>query len=96
MGDLFSISQKYREQYPGVGFGLTLITGCRDASNPPGFDHYKRKLLRKMRKRETLAQITERIEIYTRFFQLGCLLTKQKVYQFHQIRPPKIFDRKYN
>jgi hypothetical protein len=26
MGDLFSISQKYREQYPGVGFGLTLIT----------------------------------------------------------------------
>ena len=56
-------------QYPGVGFGLTLITGCRDASNPPGFDQYKRKLLRKMRKRETLVQITERIEIYARFFQ---------------------------
>ena len=69
MGDVFSKSQKYREQYPGVGFGLTLITGCRDASNPPGFDQYKRKLLRKMRKRETLAQITERIETYARFFQ---------------------------
>ncbi|MBW2584120.1 MAG: hypothetical protein JRE36_11205 [Deltaproteobacteria bacterium] len=69
MGDLFSMSQKYREQYPGVGFGLTLITGCRDASNPPGFDQYKRKLLRKMRKRETLAQITDRIEIYARFFK---------------------------
>jgi DNA/RNA-binding domain of Phe-tRNA-synthetase-like protein len=63
------MSQKYREQYPGVGFGLTLITGCRDASNPPGFDQYKRKLLRKMRKRETLAQITDRIEIYNLFFQ---------------------------
>jgi DNA/RNA-binding domain of Phe-tRNA-synthetase-like protein len=63
------MSQKYMKQYPGVGFGLTLITGCRDAANPPGFDPYKRKLLRKMRKRETLAQITERIEIYNRFFQ---------------------------
>ena len=69
MGDVFSKSQKYREQYPAVGFGLTLISGCRDDSNPPGFDQYKRKLLRKMRKRETLAQITERIEIYARFFQ---------------------------
>ena len=69
MGNLFSMSDKYQEKYPGVGFGLTLISGCRDASNPPGFDQYKRKLLRKMRKRETLAHITERIEIYNRFFQ---------------------------
>ena len=69
MRNLFSMSAKYREMYPGVGFGLTLITGCQDASNPSGFDQYKRKLLRKMRKRETLAQITERIEIYNRFFQ---------------------------
>jgi DNA/RNA-binding domain of Phe-tRNA-synthetase-like protein len=52
-----------------VGFGLTLISGCRDNSNPPGFDQYKRKALRKMRKRETLAQITERIEVYNLFFQ---------------------------
>ena len=63
------MSQKYLSRYPGVGFGLTLITGCRDAPNPPGFDQYKRKLLRKMRKRETLAQITDRIEIYARFFK---------------------------
>ena len=69
MSNIFSMSQKYLNQYPGVGFGLTLITGCRDASNPPGFDQYKRKLLRKMRKRETLAQITQRIETYNRFFQ---------------------------
>ncbi|MFC1880805.1 phenylalanine--tRNA ligase beta subunit-related protein [Thermodesulfobacteriota bacterium] len=79
MGNLFSMSAKYRAMYPGVGFGLTLITGCRDASNPPGFDQYKRKLLRKMRKREILAQITNRIEIYNRFFQgfgLDCPLPK--------------------
>jgi len=79
MGDPFSMTRKYREMYPGVEFGLALIAGCRDASNPPGFDQYKRKLLRKMRKRETLAQITERIEIYARFFQrfgFECPLSK--------------------
>ena len=65
----FSMSQKYMVQYPDVGFGLTLITGCQNPSNPAGFDQYKRKLLRKMRKRETLAQISDRIEIYNQFFQ---------------------------
>jgi DNA/RNA-binding domain of Phe-tRNA-synthetase-like protein len=75
----FCMSQRYLSEYPEVGFGLTLITGCRDATNPPGFDSYKRKLLRKMRKRETLAQITDRIETYAAFFrQFGfeCPLTK--------------------
>ena len=75
----FSISTKYQEMYPGVGFGLTLISGCKDSPNPEGFDQYKRKLLRKMRKRETLAQITERINIYADFFQrfgYDCPLTK--------------------
>jgi len=55
--------------YPDVGFGLTLISGCRDTENPSGFDLYKRKLLRKMRKRETLAQISGRIQTYAGFFQ---------------------------
>ena len=65
----FCMSQRYLAAYPDVGFGLALITGCRDAANPEGFDPYKRKLLRKMRKRETLAQITGRIETYAGFFQ---------------------------
>jgi DNA/RNA-binding domain of Phe-tRNA-synthetase-like protein len=56
-------------QYPGIGFGLALITDCRNLSNPHGFDQYKRKLLRKMRKRDNLTLISERIEIYTHFFQ---------------------------
>lgn len=65
----FSKTSRFNSRYPGVAFGLTLISGCRNFFNPPGFDQYKRKLLRKMRRRETLAQITERIETYSRFFE---------------------------
>ena len=75
----FSMSRKYLDAYPDVGFGLTHISGCRETENPSGFDLYKRKLLRKMRKRETLVQITERIGVYADFFQkfgFECPLTK--------------------
>jgi len=65
----FAKSSAYGKLYPGLAFGLTLITGCRNLQNPPGFDPYKRQLLRKMRRRETLKEITERIEAYDRFFQ---------------------------
>ena len=79
MFPVFTMSARYEEMYPGVGFGLTLISGCMDHPNPDGFDQYKRKLLRKMRKRETLAKITERINTYADFFQrfgYDCPLTK--------------------
>ncbi|MBW2076136.1 MAG: hypothetical protein JRI71_01015 [Deltaproteobacteria bacterium] len=65
----FSKSSKYMAQYPEVAFGLALISECRNFHNPPGFDQHKRRLLRRMRKRETLAEITDRIEVYTRFFE---------------------------
>jgi DNA/RNA-binding domain of Phe-tRNA-synthetase-like protein len=65
----FAITSAYKARYPGVAFGLTRISGCRPLINPPGFDQHKRKLLRKMRKRETLAEITARVSIYDRFFQ---------------------------
>ncbi len=65
----FSISHGYKVKYPGVGFGLTLISGCKPLTDSAGFDQYKRKLLRKMRKRETLAEISQRIDLYDRFFQ---------------------------
>jgi DNA/RNA-binding domain of Phe-tRNA-synthetase-like protein len=64
----FSKTPEYMAVYSDVPFGLALISGCRNFFNPPGFDQYKRKLLRKMRKRETLSQITNRVEIYDRFF----------------------------
>jgi DNA/RNA-binding domain of Phe-tRNA-synthetase-like protein len=65
----FSISPAYEVKYPGVAFGLTLISGCKPLTDRAGFDQYKRKLLRKMRKREILAEIFQRIQIYDRFFQ---------------------------
>jgi DNA/RNA-binding domain of Phe-tRNA-synthetase-like protein len=64
----FSVSQPYQSRYPGVAFGLTLIVNCQNPEHPPGFDEYKRGLLRKMRKRETLSGVTERIALYERFF----------------------------
>jgi DNA/RNA-binding domain of Phe-tRNA-synthetase-like protein len=75
----FRLSTKYKQTYPGVAFGLTLISGCQNHENPAGFDQHKRKLLRKMRKRQTLAEITSRIETYAVFFQsfgFDCPLTK--------------------
>ena len=65
----FSKSPEYRAHYPDVAFGLALVSGCKNFVNPPGFDQHKRKLLRKMRRRERLAEITERIGIYNRFFE---------------------------
>jgi DNA/RNA-binding domain of Phe-tRNA-synthetase-like protein len=67
------------ETYPDVGFGLALIKGCRHLENPASFDAYKRKRLRTMRRRDTLAQISNRIDVYADFFQkfgYDCPLTK--------------------
>jgi DNA/RNA-binding domain of Phe-tRNA-synthetase-like protein len=65
----FSISAAYRKRYPDLGFGLAWVRGCMNPQNPQGFDAFKRKLLRRMRRRETLADITARIELYRRFFE---------------------------
>jgi DNA/RNA-binding domain of Phe-tRNA-synthetase-like protein len=65
----FSKSPQYNSRYPAVAFGLALVSGCKNFLNPPDFDQYKRKLLRKMRRRERLAEISERIGIYNRFFE---------------------------
>jgi DNA/RNA-binding domain of Phe-tRNA-synthetase-like protein len=67
-GVSFSKSDGYEQAYPGVHFGLTLIKGCQNFENPGGFDAHKRKLLRKMRRRETLKRITDRINDYNLFF----------------------------
>ena len=75
----FEMSGAYRKAYPNVGFGLALIAGCTDFLNSTDFTAYKRKQLRKMRKRETLARISERIGIYADFFEdfgYACPLVK--------------------
>ncbi len=63
------ISSAYKAKYPGVAFGLALIKNCKPLTDSAGFDQYRRKLLRNMRKRETLASIFQRIDVYDRFFQ---------------------------
>lgn len=63
-----SISEAYQARYPGLAFGYTLISGCKPLEDQSAFDQYKRKLLRKMRKREVLVEITRRIDLYDRFF----------------------------
>jgi hypothetical protein len=65
----FSISPAYTKRYSGIAFGLTLISDCTPLLDSSGFDHYKRTFLRRMRKRETLAGISQRVDIYDRFFQ---------------------------
>jgi DNA/RNA-binding domain of Phe-tRNA-synthetase-like protein len=65
----FSITPAYANRYPGVSFGLALISDCRNVINPEGFDPHKRKRLRKMRRRESLEAITRQIETYDQFFQ---------------------------
>ena len=65
----FSISPAYEDRYPCVAFGLTLVEGCGPLIDSEPFDQYKRKLLRKMRKRETLARISRGIDTYDRFFR---------------------------
>jgi len=65
----FEKSEAYKAGYPDAGFGLVLIEGCTNPDNPEGFDAHKRKLLRMMRKRATLAEITGRIETYAAYFE---------------------------
>ncbi len=65
----FSVSPGYQAAYPGVAFGLTLISGCGPLTDNAGFDQYRRKLLRSMRRRETLAGISARIAAYDAFFK---------------------------
>lgn len=65
----FSKSAAYLARYPSAPFALAVVSQCANRADPPGFDQYKRKLLRKMRKREKLADIAARIDLYDRFFQ---------------------------
>lgn len=65
----FSISDDYRRQYPDVGFGLVLIEATTEQTDPPGFNPYKRKKLRRMRRRRNLEEITARINAYSDFFK---------------------------
>ena len=69
MIDGFSLSEAYRRQYADVGFGLVMIKATTEQIDAAGFNQYKRKKLRSMRRRQNLEDITTRINTYKDFFE---------------------------
>jgi len=63
------ITDRYREKFPDLSFGIGTIQGCAYFEKSENFKIYKRELLRKMRRRANLAQIEERIHLYDQFFK---------------------------
>jgi DNA/RNA-binding domain of Phe-tRNA-synthetase-like protein len=58
----------YRQRFPGLAFGIGTIQSCTYFEKNESFKLYKRELLRKMRRKATLAQLEERINLYDQFF----------------------------
>ena len=40
----FSLSERYQEIYPDVGFGLALISSCRETASPEGLRPTRKKM----------------------------------------------------
>ena len=64
-----TITDAYRRRFPNLSFGIGTIQNCTYFEKSESFKLYKRELLRKMRRRSTLAQIEERINLYDQFFK---------------------------
>ncbi len=65
----FTITDKYRQRFPDLVFGIGTTQSCTYFEKSESFKLFKRELLRKMRRRANLAQIEERIDRYDRFFK---------------------------
>jgi len=63
------ITDVYRQQFPGLAFGIGTIQSCTYFEKSESFKLSKRELLRKMRRRANLAQLEERINLYDQFFK---------------------------
>jgi len=66
---LLTITDKYRQRFPPLRFGIGTIQDCAYFEKTEAFKLYKRELLRKLRRRANLAQIEERINRYDEFFK---------------------------
>ena len=64
-----TITDAYRNRFPNMSFGIGTIQDCTYFEKNDSFKLYKRELLRKVRRRSSLAQIEERINYYDRFFK---------------------------
>jgi DNA/RNA-binding domain of Phe-tRNA-synthetase-like protein len=63
------ITDAYRLRFPNLSFGIGTIQDCTYFEKSDSFKLYKREFLRKMRRRISLAQIEERINLYDQFFK---------------------------
>jgi DNA/RNA-binding domain of Phe-tRNA-synthetase-like protein len=63
-----TISDAYRNGFPGLPFGIGTIQECAYFEKGEAFKLYKRDLLRKMRRKANLALVQERINRYDQFF----------------------------
>ncbi len=64
-----TITDAYRQRFPELCLGTGTIQGCTYFERNEAFKLYKRDLLRKMRRKDHLARIEERITLYDRFFK---------------------------
>ena len=64
-----TISDAYRDRFPNQVFGIGTIQDCVFFEKSDDFKLYKRELLRKLKRRITLAQIEQRIGLYDQFFR---------------------------
>jgi len=65
----FAITDHYREKFPDLAFGIGTIQGCAYFEKSEAFKIYKREVLRKMRRKASLAEIEKRINLYDQFFR---------------------------
>ena len=73
----FTITDAYRQRFPGLAFGIGTIQDCTYFEKNDSFKLYKREHLRKMKRRANLVQIEDRLNLYDRFFKewdYGCPL----------------------
>ncbi|MFB3884629.1 MAG: hypothetical protein ACE144_05345 [Thermodesulfobacteriota bacterium] len=64
-----TITDAYRRRFPNLGFGIGTIQNCTYFEKSESFKLYKRELLRKMKRRASLVQIQEWINLYDQFFR---------------------------
>ena len=64
-----TITDAYRQRFPELSFGIGTVQDCVYFEKSEPFKLYKRELLRKMRRRATLAEIEKRIGLYDQFFK---------------------------
>ena len=64
-----TITDAYSRRFPELSFGIGTIQNCTYFEKDEPFKLYKRDLLRKLRRKDNLIKIEERIGLYDQFFK---------------------------